>query len=176
MYVVLHNLEEAAAEYLQQPLTTELLLESFQKTQADLMPRLPALRFIEQYDPADESSSTVSQPYAYVGAKVLTIPDGGAMPAGAGPGQNIEDAVEQGSGLSQDAMKALEELRDRLAPGEKIGWHLVYNGDPDRYFPESEEEEEQEDDGDGEDEREGSNTEPGTPSSYKVGASVSSFH
>ncbi|CAI7641603.1 unnamed protein product [Penicillium bialowiezense] len=141
VYIVLHNLEEAAAEYIQQPLTTELLAESFHKTQADLVPRLPELSFIEQYDPADETSGTVSQDHAYVGARVMEIPDGGD---GAGGGQNIEDVVEQGSGLTDDETKALEELRDRLAPGEKIGWYLVYNGDPDRWYPDSESEFEEE--------------------------------
>ncbi|KAJ5351930.1 hypothetical protein N7452_000904 [Penicillium brevicompactum] len=137
VYIVLHNLEEAAAEYIQQPLTTELLSESFHKTQADLVPRLPELSFIEQYDPADETSGTVSQDHAYVGARVMEIPDDGT---GAGGGQNIEDVVEQGSGLTDDETKALEELRDRLAPGEKIGWYLVYNGDPDRWYPDSDSE------------------------------------
>lgn len=174
MYVVLHNLEEAAAEYLQQPLTTELLRESFTRTQPDLMPRLPELHFIEQYDPADESSSTVSQPFAYVASKVVTIPDGGMGPgAGAGAGMNIEDVVEQGSGLSDDANQALEALRDRLAPGEKIGWFMVFNGDPDRWYPPSEEEEdyEQGEEGDHVEENEKSPTEPGTPgtpTSYTV--------
>ncbi|KAJ5937709.1 AP complex mu/sigma subunit [Penicillium verhagenii] len=145
VYVVLHNLEEAAAEYIQQPLTSELLTESFQKTQPDLIARLPELRFIEQYDPYDETSNTVSQDYAYVASKVLTIPDGGAsVPDSAGPGLNIADCVEQGSGLSQDESEALEELRNRLAPEEKIGWFMVYNGDPDRYYPTSEEEEDSE--------------------------------
>ncbi|KAJ5682604.1 hypothetical protein N7462_005769 [Penicillium macrosclerotiorum] len=143
VYVVLHNLEDAAAEYIQQPLTTELLVESFKRTQADLIPRLPELHFIESYDPTDETSNTVSQDYAYVGAKVVTIPDGGTAPAGAGPGLNIEDVVEQGSGLSDDATEALEALRDRLAPGEKIGWFMVYNGDPDRWYPPSDEDEEE---------------------------------
>lgn len=168
VYIVLHNLEEAAAEYLQQPLTTELLLESFKRIHPDLVPRLPGLRFIEQYDPADETSNTVSQDFAYVAAKVLTIPDGESMPPGVGPGANIEDVVEQGSGLSDDATKALEELRDRLAPGEKIGWFMVYNGDPDRWYPPSEEEEEEEEYDDDGSYMEKSATEPGTPGSYKV--------
>lgn len=172
VYIVLHNLEEAAAEYLQQPLTTELLLESLKRIHPDLMPRLPELRFIEQYDPADETSNTVSHPFAYVGAKVLTISDGESMPPGVGPGANIEDAVEQGSGLSDDAMQALETLRDRLAPGEKIGWFMVYNGDPDRWYPPSEEDEEEdkeyEEEGSYVEGSEKSATEPGTPGSYKV--------
>lgn len=164
VYIVLHNLEEAAAEYIQQPLTTELLLESFKRTQSDLMPRLPNLRFIEQYDPLDETSNTVSQDYAYVGARVLTIPDGARTAEGMGPGQKIEDVVEQGSGLSPDETEALEALRDRLAPGEKIGWFMVYNGDPERYYPPSEEEEEEcFDDVSYSDERSEAATDPGTP-------------
>ncbi|KAJ5082343.1 hypothetical protein N7532_011386 [Penicillium argentinense] len=177
VYVVLHNLEEAAAEYIQQPLTSELIAESFQKTQPDLVSRLPELRFIEQYDPADETSNTVSQEFAYVGAKVVVFPDGGGLaPApGAGPGLNIEDVVEQGSGLSADETKALEELRDRLAPGEKIGWFMVYNGDPERYYPSSEDEEDEEEyedeDNYADEKSEAPSqaaTEPGTPQSYTV--------
>ena len=136
VYIVLHNLEEAAAEYIQQPLTTELITESFHKTQADLVNRLPQLSFIEQYDPADETSGTVSQDHAYVSTRVLEMPEDGS--GGGGAGENI-DCVEQGSGLTDDQMAALEELRDRLAPGEKIGWYLVYNGDPERWYPDSEE-------------------------------------
>ncbi|KAJ5184367.1 hypothetical protein N7491_007765 [Penicillium cf. griseofulvum] len=135
VYIVLHNLEEAAAEYIQQPLTTELIAESFHKTQADLMSRLPELSFIEQYDPADETSGTVSQDHAYISTRVLEIPEDGS-----GGGENIENCVERGSGLTDDQMAALEQLRDRLAPGEKIGWYLVYNGDPDRWYPDSEDE------------------------------------
>lgn len=159
VYIVLNNLEEAAAEYLQQPLTTELVTESLKRTQPDLMPRLPELRFIEYYDPTDETSTTVSQPYAYVSTKVVTIPDGGT-PESAGPGMNIEDVVEQGSGLTDDATEALEALRDRLAPGEHIGWFMVYNGDPDRWYPDSEEDD---DDESYVAESEQSATEPGTP-------------
>ncbi|KAJ5466082.1 AP complexmu/sigma subunit [Penicillium desertorum] len=148
VYIVLHNLEEAAAEYIQQPLTTELIAESFHKTQADLVNRLPELSFIEQYDPADETSGTVSQDYAYVSTRVLEIPEDGS----GGGGANIEDCVEQGSGLTDDQTAALEELRDRLAPGEKIGWYLVYNGDPERWYPDSEDEEYYESEEESEDE------------------------
>ncbi|KAJ5458326.1 hypothetical protein N7475_009714 [Penicillium sp. IBT 31633x] len=177
VYIVLHNLEEAAAEYIQQPLTTELLVESFNKTQADLVPRLPELSFIEQYDPADETSGTVSQEHAYVGARVVEIPDDGS---GGGGGLNIENCVEQGSGLTDDQTAALEELRDRLAPGEKIGWYLVYNGDPDRWYPESEDEDDYDSEDDYKDEaqvqrqsqvpsqseRADSAAEPSSPQSY----------
>ncbi|KOS41187.1 hypothetical protein ACN38_g7940 [Penicillium nordicum] len=175
VYIVLHNLEEAAAEYIQQPLTTELIAESFHKTQADLVPRLPELSFIEQYDPADETSGTVSQDHAYISTRVLEMPEDGSGSCG---GENIEDCVEQGSGLTDDQTAALEELRDRLAPGEKIGWYLVYNGDPERWFPDSEDEEDYESEEESEDERQtqrqsqaqsqkgDSFTEPTSPQSY----------
>lgn len=177
VYIVLHNLEEAAAEYIQQPLTTELIAESFHKTQADLVNRLPELSFIEQYDPADETSGTVSQDHAYVSTRVLEIPEDGS---GGGGGANIEDCVEQGSGLTDDQTAALEELRDRLAPGEKIGWYLVYNGDPERWYPDSENEEYYESEEDSVDESQtrrqsqvqsqkgNRNTEPSSPQSYTV--------
>lgn len=170
VYVVLHNLEEAAAEYIQQPLTTELLTESFHKTQADLVARLPELQFIESYDPYDETSNTVSQDHAYVASKVLTIPDGAED---AGPGLDMQACVEQGSGLSQDQMEALEELRNRLAPEEKIGWFMVYNGDPDRWYPSSDDSEDEYDDDESYvDEKSTApsevTTEPPSPQSYTV--------
>ncbi|KAJ5725443.1 uncharacterized protein N7483_006800 [Penicillium malachiteum] len=169
VYVVLHNLEEAAAEYIQQPLTTELINESFQKTQPDLVSRLPELRFIEQYDPYDESSNTVSQEHAYVASRVLTIPEDGSSEDS---GLNIQDCVEQGSGLTQDQEEALEELRNRLAPEEKIGWFMVYNGDPERYYPPSDDDSEEEyyDEESYTDEKSvapsETMTEPSTPQSY----------
>ena len=184
VYIVLHNLEEAAAEYIQQPLTTELIAESFHKTQADLVTRLPELSFIEQYDPADETSGTVSQDHAYISTRVLEIPEDGSGGSG---GENIEDCVEQGSGLTEDQTAALEELRDRLAPGEKIGWYLVYNGDPERWFPDSEDEEDYESEEESEVEcqtqrqsqaqsqKGNSFTEPTSPQSYTVCCSFLSF-
>lgn len=143
VYVVLHNLEDAAAEYIQQPLTSDLLDESLRRTHPQLMARLPVLQFIESYDPVDESSNTVSQEFAYVGVKVLTIPDGSSEPDNLAPGETVADLVEKpGAGMSEDERRALEELRDVLAPGEKIGWFMVYNGDPERYYPQSDDEDE----------------------------------
>ncbi|OJJ35083.1 hypothetical protein ASPWEDRAFT_40225 [Aspergillus wentii DTO 134E9] len=142
VYVVLHNLEDATAEYLQQPLTSRLILDSLKRGKPNLMPNLPDLQLIEAYDPEDTTSNTaVSQPFAYVAAKVITIPDPGAP--GAGLSWNLEDLVKD-PGLPSATTEALEGLRDELAPGEKIGWWVVYNGDPERYFPETDEEDDDE--------------------------------
>lgn len=104
------------------------------------MARLPELQFIEQYDPEDLYSETaVSQPYAYVADKVITIP-GRAGTSNhnmtGGLSVDFEEVVrahQQGSSAT-----AIMELRDKLAPGEKVGWWIVYNGDPERAYPESE--------------------------------------
>ncbi|KAJ5247406.1 hypothetical protein N7468_002389 [Penicillium chermesinum] len=179
VYVVLHNLEDAAAEYIQQPVTSDLLGESLKRTAPQLMARLPALQFIESYDPCDETSNTVSQEYAYVGVRVLTIPDGSSEPEDLAPGETVSDLVEKpGAGLSEDEIKALEELRDMLAPGEKIGWFMVYNGDPERYYPRSDSEDEF-DDVDSYMEDRGSTTEaptePSTPSTPQTPTTPRSY-
>lgn len=45
---------------------------------------------------------------------------------------NVEDAISQGPGLTTNASGAFRELRDKIAEGAKIGWWVVYNGDPER--------------------------------------------
>jgi hypothetical protein len=56
---------------------------------------------------------------------------------------NMEEVMADSPALSTEAWTALAELRDKLADGEKIGWWVVYNGDPDRYYPATDEEEEE---------------------------------
>lgn len=140
VFIVLHNIEEAAAEYLQQPLTSREVLKTFRRIEPEIMARIPEMHFIEQYDPDDLEG--VSQPYAYVADKVITIPDK-TMPEN-GLGRSVEEILKLGSDLSEESSQALEELRAKYAEGEKIGWWVVYNGDPDRNFDEDEEEEEEE--------------------------------
>jgi hypothetical protein len=144
VYIVLHNLEDATAEYVQQPVTSRLLTECFKKTDPDIVSRLPDLRFIEQYDPEDtESETAVSQPYAYVAAKVITLSEPGTKAPGLS--WNPED-LEKESPLDPSAMEALTKLRDKYAAGERIGWWIVYNGDPDRDFPRFDEDDSYDDD------------------------------
>ncbi|KAL4778765.1 hypothetical protein BJX76DRAFT_342450 [Aspergillus varians] len=169
VYIVLHNLDDATAEYVQKPITNKLLLESFKKIEPDIMPNLPELRFIEQYDPADESEDAVSKPYAYVGAKVISIPEDGSQ----NTGSSWNADMFQESPLDPASAKALAEFRDKYAAGERIGWWIVYNGDPERYFPPDEEDEDimeededyDDDDDDDEYDRDGSSSGvPSTPS------------
>ena len=56
---------------------------------------------------------------------------------------NVEDVMANGPGLTNKAWEALADLRDKIAEGEKIGWWVVYNGDPDRSFDDPSDEDEE---------------------------------
>jgi hypothetical protein len=58
---------------------------------------------------------------------------------------NIEDMMAHSPPLTTEAWEALADLRDKLAEREKIGWWVIYNGDPDRDYPSSEDDDETED-------------------------------
>jgi len=47
---------------------------------------------------------------------------------------NVEDAMSNGPVVTPQAWEALAEIRDKIAEGEKIGWWVIYNGDPDRGY------------------------------------------
>lgn len=188
VHIIVNNLEDAAAEYIQTPESQKLLLDSFHKAHPEIMKNLPnGLTFIEQYNPDDEfSENAVSQPYAYVADKVITMAmpgdpqvTGPTSPASAkrtskssgtsssdlkaqSLGVNIEDVIAEGPGLSAKGWDAFADLRDAIAPGEKIGWWIVYNGDPERAFDdfEDEEEEYEEDEEEEEEEQHEENTVP----------------
>ncbi|KAL1967477.1 hypothetical protein VTN77DRAFT_3262 [Rasamsonia byssochlamydoides] len=137
VYIVLNNLDDAAAEYIQQKRTSRLILDSFKRNDPEIMAHLPELQLIEQYDPDDTSDAAVSQPYAYVADKVIILPDS-ERPAD-GLGKSIDEGPLNDAALSPQAWDALAELRDKIAPGQKIGWWIVYNGDPERHYPGMEE-------------------------------------
>ncbi|KAK5940319.1 hypothetical protein PMZ80_007739 [Knufia obscura] len=206
-HAIIHNLEDASTEYIQNEQTQATLLKSFRELYPSLMMQLEdprtgkKLEFLEQYDPDDEAPEVAeSQDFAYVCDRVITIAARNtAVPASthspvdeqpkttstslhvpnnrprtsSSPGKpktasphssssiprhdpsalsiNIEDAMSSGPAVTPQAWEALAELRDKLAEGEKIGWWVIYNGDPDRLFdsvsdydddePEEEEEE-----------------------------------
>ncbi|EEP82328.1 conserved hypothetical protein [Uncinocarpus reesii 1704] len=48
---------------------------------------------------------------------------------------NMGEVMDKGPELSPGGPEALRRLREFLAPEEKIGWWIVYNGDPKRAFP-----------------------------------------
>ncbi|KAH0386358.1 DUF292-domain-containing protein, partial [Aureobasidium melanogenum] len=132
IHIILQNLDDAAAEWLIAPATTETLLENFTELWPQTMANLPNLRFVEQFDPTDESPAACSQPYAYIADICEQVKLG------------IEVDEVRGKGLGDEQWNALMELRDKLAPDEKVGWFVVVCGDEDRsdMGPEEEEEEE----------------------------------
>jgi hypothetical protein len=140
VFIVLNNLDDAAAEYIQQKRTSGLILDAFKRNDPEIMAHLPGLQLIEQYDPDDLGNAAVSQPYAYVADHVTILPDS-ARPANS-LCKSLDSVLLDDAVISPQAWDALAELRDKVAPGQPIGWWVVYNGDPERYYPGMEEEEE----------------------------------
>jgi hypothetical protein len=116
-HIIFNNIDDAAPEYIVSPKASDALLENFREKFPDIMADLPKLRFIEQYDPHDTSDNATSQPYAFVADKVelchLSL--------------DVSDTMEKG--ISKGNWDALMDLRERLAPGQKLGWWIVCNGD-----------------------------------------------
>lgn len=142
VHAIVQNLEDCSVEYIQNENSKQDILESFQKMLPDAMKELGPLDFIEQYDPDDLSDRAVSQPYAYVADKVVTIAGGkddATATASTPLSMNVEEVIADGPGLSSQAWEALADLRDKIAEGEKIGWWIVYNGDPERGYDSDEE-------------------------------------
>ncbi|KAH8699132.1 hypothetical protein BGW36DRAFT_358639 [Talaromyces proteolyticus] len=136
VFIVLENLDDAAAEYIQQKRTSELILGALKKNHPQATAHLPDLQLIEQYDPLDTSNAAVSQPYAFVADRVTVLPDHTR------PRHGLSASIDQhqlDEMISPEARDSLIEIRDAIAPGEKIGWWMVYNGDPERYYPEIDE-------------------------------------
>ena len=118
--VILQNIDDASPEYIMSPASSAAIIAQLRTQYPSIMAALPHLQFIEQYDPADISSSAQSQPYAYVTDKVA-VHDLSIV---------LEDVMSQG--LPPASWEAMAELRDNIAPGANIGWFVVYNGDPER--------------------------------------------
>ncbi|KAL9083186.1 MAG: hypothetical protein Q9165_008629 [Trypethelium subeluteriae] len=123
IHIILQNLDDAAAEWLIAPPTTQALLRNFKDLYPEVMESLPSLRFYEQYDPNDVSESGKSQPYAYVADIAEEIKLGAEV-----------DAI-RGRGISNEQWASLMELRDKLAPDEKVSWYIVVCGDEERWAP-----------------------------------------
>jgi hypothetical protein len=121
IHIILQNLDDAAAEWLMAPATTATLTDNFHTLYPELMPSLSSLRFLEQYDPADMSSK--SQPFAYVCDQVHEVQLG------------VDVDEVRGKGVANEAWGALVDLRDKIAPGEKVAWFVVVNGDVERWAP-----------------------------------------
>lgn len=123
IHIILQNLDDCAAEWLIAPPTSRALLQNLTELYPTLIPLLPSLRFVEQYDPADESVEAKSQPFAYVADSVHEVKLG-------------EDVSEvMGRGIKPETWDAIVELRDHLEPKAQLSWFVVVCGDVERWAP-----------------------------------------
>lgn len=123
IHIILHNLEDSAAEWLVAPNTTREMLDNFHQLHPDSMEHLKQLRFVEQYDPDDTTAGSGSQPYAYVADVVEEVKLG------------VDVDEIRGKGVPNDQWASIMELRDQLAPEEKVAWYIVVCGDEERWAP-----------------------------------------
>jgi hypothetical protein len=123
IHIILHNLEDSAAEWLVAPGTTREMLDNFNRLYPDSMEHLQQLRFVEQYDPDDTTAGSGSQPYAYVADVVEEVKLG------------VDVDEIRGKGVPNDQWASIMELRDQLAPDEKVAWYIVVCGDEERWAP-----------------------------------------
>ncbi|PGH09218.1 hypothetical protein AJ79_05747 [Helicocarpus griseus UAMH5409] len=146
-YIIINNIDDASAEYLQYPHANAAMLETFQKRiDKDMLVHLPNLQLIEQYDPEDVSADAVTQPYAFVAASTSTMR--ARALGGAGLSFSPQEIMERETGLTADGEEMLKKLRDELAPDAEIGWFVVYNGEPERGMGDGEDEREEDEDED----------------------------
>lgn len=123
IHIILQNLDDAAAEWLVAPNTTMAMLKNFNELYPEAMEHLTKLRFVEQYDPNDTSAEAASQPYAYVADIVHEVKLG------------VDVDEVRGQGVGNEQWASMMELRDKLAPEEKVGWYVVVCGDEERWAP-----------------------------------------
>ncbi|KAF2478191.1 uncharacterized protein BDR25DRAFT_207565 [Lindgomyces ingoldianus] len=121
IHIILQNLDDAASEWVMAPATASALSENFHSLYPEMMANLPSLRFIEQYDPNDLTSK--SQPFAYVCDQVHEVQLG------------VDVDEVRGKGVASDTWGAVVDLRDKIAPGAKVAWFVVVNGDVERWAP-----------------------------------------
>ena len=151
IFIILNNLEDASADYIQTPTTISALRTAIFTLHPQLQNECPGLTFIEQHDPED--LRTGAQPYAFVADNVREAPlsmDGviggdskskdvtrggaGMLTSRRGQGLSIDigEAMGRGRGLGGEAWDAMADLRDEISKEEAVGWFAVWNGDVER--------------------------------------------
>jgi hypothetical protein len=118
VHIILNNIDDAAPEWIVSPKTSAALRNSLMDLHPQIMRSLPHLRFVEQYDPSDDHGvNAISQPFAFVADKVEEC------------NLSLDISESMKEGIDSDKWDALMDLKEKLAPKEKLGWYMVFNGD-----------------------------------------------
>jgi hypothetical protein len=124
VHVIIHNLEDCSAEYIQNATSEAAILGSFRKAWPDVMRELDdesqsgrgrGLQLLEEYDPEDETSEhAVSRPWAFVCDYVKVLPTGKVTEvetgddtsqgggAGIGEGVGVKSSAGPGGGKAKE--------------------------------------------------------------------------
>ena len=96
------------------------MITSLRRLYPHLLADLPDLQMVEEYDPSDETDAGNVQEYAYLADKVVKHSTG------------IDIKEVQDQGIPTQTWGAMADLREEIAKGEKLGWWVIFNGDPER--------------------------------------------
>ncbi|KAL9599404.1 MAG: hypothetical protein Q9219_003841 [cf. Caloplaca sp. 3 TL-2023] len=118
VFVVLKEVDDAAPNNLMSGESEEAMNEVFRKLYPGPMADLFPLRFIEPLNPNNEKFKYPSEPYVFVSDVVVQSED------------FIDVTQAMSISIRPAQWEALAELRDQIAPKQKIGWYVVHNGDP----------------------------------------------
>ena len=120
IHVILHNVEDAAPDYTMSTSSNRAMITSLRRLYPQLLADLPDLQMVEEYDPNDESAGSSVQEYAYLADKVVKH----------NTGIDVKEVQDQGIAAGQ--WGAMADLKEEVAKGERLGWWVVFNGDPER--------------------------------------------
>jgi hypothetical protein len=127
VHVIIHNLEDCSAEYIQNASSQAAILGSFRKAWPDVMRELDdeshggrgrGLQLLEEYDPEDETSEyAVSRPWAFVcdcvkvlsTGKVKEVDTGRGASQGEEPGTGVDASVKSSAGPGGGKANGVEE-------------------------------------------------------------------
>lgn len=121
VHFILQNLENTfPPDWLSSPATSDALRRNLTQLYPDAMQHLSNLQFIEQYNAKASITSSEFQPYAYVADVVQKVDLGMA----------VDELTSRG--IENDQWAALMDLRDELAPEQKVAWFVVVADDEER--------------------------------------------
>ncbi|KAG8528325.1 uncharacterized protein KY384_007243 [Bacidia gigantensis] len=110
-------------------------MKSLHKLHPGLTKSMPGLKLVEEYDPEDlsDTGGGATQECAWVAERVVEYAKGVEMGLVGGNGAIGSRGTGTGGKKEEEgAGSAIAELKDQLAPEEKVGWWIIWNGDPER--------------------------------------------
>ena len=115
----------------------------------------------EEHDPWDEEGDDIAEATTWLADYMIKLdetkssslpdrrdPSTSDIDSGLGGrlGSQVDKIIKKG--ISNERKDAITQFRDKIKPDEKVGWFIIFNGDPERTVVDDDEESEEDDDDD----------------------------